>query len=260
MQRQLQAVASRKARSTKYATVLKDLVMRSSQMRPVEKMTLLFGELSERCAQAVDEARQKAELDREGSAESPSPLNEGDEKGKWQDTHSQLLELVQDEMRLAAEQNASLAASYNLERTRREECETTMKTLSSPPPTADGVATSSSEETQLPQPGDTTDATAAAASDAGAPAAEGAAAAAAVPLVYTAPAATSDSAATAEAAETTAAASSSEVVAPLASLSPSPSPPPPPAIGACIGKRCPTGYEMVDRGDRCTCRPRATAT
>ena len=105
MQRQLQAVASRKARSTKYATVLKDLVMRSSQMRPVEKMTLLFGELSERCAQAVDEARQKAELDREGSAESPSPLNEGDEKGKWQDTHSQLLELVQDEMRLAAEQS-----------------------------------------------------------------------------------------------------------------------------------------------------------
>ena len=41
------------------------------------------------------------------------------------------------------------------------------------------------------------------------------------------------------------------------------SPPPPspsPAVivaGACAGKRCPTGYDMIDRGDRRTCRPQA---
>jgi len=29
----------------------------------------------------------------------------------------------------------------------------------------------------------------------------------------------------------------------------------PPATNPCTGKRCPVHYEMVDRGDRCTCRP-----
>ena len=36
------------------------------------------------------------------------------------------------------------------------------------------------------------------------------------------------------------------------------SPPPPPAAasaGVCAGKSCPSGYQMIDRGDRCTCRP-----
>ena len=31
------------------------------------------------------------------------------------------------------------------------------------------------------------------------------------------------------------------------------------AGGACAGKVCPAGYEMLDRGDRCTCRPLGTA-
>ena len=29
---------------------------------------------------------------------------------------------------------------------------------------------------------------------------------------------------------------------------------------ACAGKRCPQGYDMVDRGDRCTCRPAAASS
>ncbi|KAL1504869.1 hypothetical protein AB1Y20_008639 [Prymnesium parvum] len=31
--------------------------------------------------------------------------------------------------------------------------------------------------------------------------------------------------------------------------------PPPLNSGACVGKHCPSGYIMIDRGDRCTCRP-----
>ena len=38
-------------------------------------------------------------------------------------------------------------------------------------------------------------------------------------------------------------------------LSAAATPPPPPASGACVGKRCHTGYDMIDLGDRCVCRP-----
>jgi hypothetical protein len=63
-----------------------------------DKITLLFGEMSERCTQAVEEARQGAELDKaEGDA--ASTLLEGEEHGKWQDTLTQLQELVLDELR-----------------------------------------------------------------------------------------------------------------------------------------------------------------
>ena len=65
---------------------------------------MLFGELSDRCSQATEDA--KAGYEAEGGPDStPS-----DETQRWQETHQQLHMIVVDELRAAAERNASLGA------------------------------------------------------------------------------------------------------------------------------------------------------
>ena len=247
LQRQLSAVASRKARSSKFASTLKDLVMKSSAMGASDKVTLLFGELGDKCTQAVEEARRAAELDAEGSSDSPSPLVEGDKS--WRETHTQLQELVLEELRQANERNASLSAALSTEQARCAALDDTLKAMTTPPPAAPPPPTAASTS----EGGATGSGTGAAATTEGlmTPSATATADASAITSV---PAdAPTDGSTTAAPAEASApeAAPSAEAAAP-ATESP---PPPPPATGACAGKRCPSGYEMIDRGDRCTCRP-----
>ena len=249
LQRQLSAVSGRKARSTRYASVLKQLVMGSTAMGAAEKVTLLFGELSDRCTQAVDEARARAELDSESS---DSPLLEGEENGKWQDTHSKLQEMVLEELRLGIERNATLSAALSAEQARCLALDATVKSLTTPPPNAppppEGMSTS-------------TEGAMGSNSDGGTSAADGLAPAG----MDTPPAAAADAPADAASpiAEPTADsppsdASPTDATPPTAADSPPPpSSPPPPATGSCAGKRCPVNYDMIDRGDRCTCRPSA---
>lgn len=51
---------------------------------------------------------------------------------------------------------------------------------------------------------------------------------------------------------------SNESAPTISTLPPPPpaEPPPPLDSGACRDKSCPADYVMIDRGDRCTCRPR----
>ena len=239
LQRQLSAVATRKARSAKYASALKELVMRSSAMGASDKVTLLFGELSDKCMQAVEEARRAAELEAEGSSDSPSPLVEGDKS--WRETHTQLQELVLEELRLANERNASLSTALGTEQARCAALDETLKSLTTPPPTAPPAAATATAEGGAPSVASAT---------------EGAA-----PLSTATPDASANTPSPADGASTDAPADvSASDAAPVPEVEspppPSPPPPPPPpAAGACAGKRCPPGYEMTDRGDRCTCRP-----
>ena len=276
LEKKLAAVAGRKARSTKRAMSLKELVMRTSS-RIEDKVTILFGEASDRCSQAVDEAKEGAEAD----------AGDGDENDnhKWQDTMQQLQEAVMEEFRAAAERNATLTARLLEEQAARKLLEERLTALTTPPPpppppsgddsTSAAAAAAAAATAAVATTPVTSQAGIGAATEEGS-VIGGAAIAPASSLPGVAPSdptatATPDAAAAAAAASAGGIASAAsplafaaETPADFAALASPPPPSPPPlvtqlATGACVGKRCPAGYDMIDRGDQCTCRPQPAA-
>ena len=315
----------KKSRSARRAANLKTLLMRTSP-RTEDRVALLFEEVSDRCTQAYEDAKHGYE---QASKPDGADATSREEAARWQDSIDELRTLVLDELKAAAERNATLGLSYDEERTRRLALEARVLELTTPPPLyppppppplypppppplqmsgatpaagvgVDGFASAASGPALglgaaigavAAHPGAGMPLAALAAAQAVPPAASGAEAAApalgsAVAASVAAPAAVAPATAAittdvqqapmatpsvvnadpaASAAAAAAAASSVAVAAPEVAapeVAAQTSPPPPPASsaagahsGACAGKRCPAGYEMIDRGDRCTCRP-----
>ena len=115
LEKKVAAVTSRKARAAKRASILKELILRSGATRMEERVAILFGELADRTTQAVEEARQGAELDGEaegGAGEGGGAAEgggDGEDKGRWQDTAQRLQQLVLEHIRAADEVRPVLA-------------------------------------------------------------------------------------------------------------------------------------------------------
>jgi predicted nucleic acid-binding Zn-ribbon protein len=91
LEKRLQAVAGRKARSTRRAKTLRDLILRAAP-KIEDKVSILFGELTDRCERSMEEARGGAELD------NLSESDGGEDGGKWQESLQQLQETVMEEV------------------------------------------------------------------------------------------------------------------------------------------------------------------
>ena len=260
LEKRMAAVAARKARATKRAGTLKELLLRSGSTRVEERVSILFGELQDRATQAVEEARQAAELDGTEEGGGSEGGEGGDEdKGRWQDTAQRLQDLVLDNIKMMNENNASLTASRDEERAARLVLEERLKLMARPPAlppqdasAASAAATSAAASAAASLRTETTETSTAAGGTGGTASAAGG-------LVSDVP---SPEVTTSDVAVPEAVASEA---APVVADSPPPPSPPPAAVatgatGACAGKRCPAGYDMVDRGDRCTCRPQAPST
>ena len=218
-----------------------------------DKATLLFGEVFDRCTQAVEDAKHGYVAD---------PPAEGSTGGSqsWQESLEQLQGLVLEEMKAAAERNMTLGVAYEEERRQRLTLEAAVATLTSRTPsttqqeagkTPGVTAVEAAQASTTPPTAEQPTAEMSGAAAIGAPV-EGASS----QVAATETAAAEPSQAAADVATAT---ESSAVEAAVVAVSP----PPPPLLtragaaetGACVGKRCPAGYEMIDRGDRCTCRP-----
>ena len=136
LEKRMAAVTTRKARAAKRAASLRDLLLRSGTTRIEDRVSILFGELSDRATLAVEEARQGAELDgdKEGGGGGEGGGGEGEDRGRWQDTAQQLEAMIVEHLKLMAQNNASLTASRDEERQARLNLEERLKQLTTPPP------------------------------------------------------------------------------------------------------------------------------
>jgi len=250
--KQLELEAVKKLRSARRAANLKSLLLKTSP-RAADRVELLFDELKDRCAQAVDDAKQGYEDAEAGEVLTESAAKE--EAARWQDSLEELKTLVNGEFTAAAERNATLGASYEEERNKRLALEERLLILTTPPPPPPPLA-----EGGLASQGGVSGQPAATTAVAGADPLSGQPASIAAPTVPTAPSGVAETgqglAGLATAPTTTASAPPpmSTLFTSSAADHTGGSAPPPPG-GACAGKRCPAGYVMIDRGDRCSCRP-----
>ena len=228
----------------------------------------------------MEDAKRGFEQSAPPSDGSDAAANE--EAARWQDTLLELKTLVTDEFKAGLERNASLAATYEAERKQRLELEQRLQALmASPPPS---VATASTGAPLLALPNPTTlpgsiDTSSAATMFTGAqiaqmqqPSGQGAAlvgqqqagsiqqaSADAAGRTATEPASSVASSAPAETGGLQVTQSTTPSATGTNAGNDAGAPPTATAAnsGACVGKRCPAGYTMVDRGDRCTCRPQS---
>ena len=263
----LKAVDRVKERAARRADSLTQILLRSAPS-PRDKAQVLFSELRERTELAVDEAVRKGEG------------GEGDGDGsKWRETLDAVEKAVVDELRDAAEResaaverNATLTGQLAAATARAEAAEAAVAQLrlsverlvgergGAASPTAASDAADVSRLLQLPAPAGS----AAGAAEAAAAGAGAAGVGATTPTtsafgigglgtpVPEAGGALSGASAP-PSGSVTLAASVPQQAQQQQSL------PLPVASGACVGKKCPAGYEMIDRGDRCSCRPRPEA-
>lgn len=278
--KQLELADKRRAREAANAKRLREMVVRGSNR--AELIDLLFAELSDTIDSAIDE--QAAHSDAAKGSDGAAGAS-----GAWRDGLAHLQSVVTGELHELRAANASAHAQLAAAEEARREAEQNATALAdsrlrSPservtsdvvPTAADGAAGSAGV---IPG-GGLTSATAGA--ELGVPSVDvSRSSVSPAPRSYAAPQelwqqwsptdAGGGGVPSAGATGDTVAAASSvvESTAPLTAPTPADAPPPdaaspPPAPrpgSACTGKRCPQGYDMVDRGDRCTCRPSATQT